>query len=630
MADKDFKVKQGLDVGIPVPIADGGTGQTTAENALNALLPVQTSFSGNFLKTDGTNVIWSSPSLQTGTTAQRPSSPSTNDLYFNTTLNAIEVYTQGNWYLTSLPPNIPTIGTATNIGTNRPYNNGSASVAFTTPTTKGVPNSYTVISSPGGYVATGTNSPITITGLQSAISYTYTVTASNEYGTSTASSASNSVTATTVPQTISVLSSSNTANIAYESAPSQVVSWTPAATGGSAIIDYTVTPSTGSPQTVSGTTATFTGLTTGSSYTYSITARNANGSSSVSSATSSLMAATVPQAPTIGTVTYTSGNNYADISFTPGNNGNSTVTSYTVTASSGGFTGTGSSSPVRISNLTPGAYTFTVTATNAIGTSLPSSSSSSIQYSKATGGTIYTSGSYTYHVFTASGTFTPYVSLTADVLVVGGGGSSGYDWGAGGGAGGLQGFTNQSITSAKAVTVGAGAAAPTVIGNGNNGNASQFGSLTASVGGGYGGGYSNGGGSGGSGGGASGRLSTAKTGGAGTSGQGNKGGNSVYHSNGGGGGAGEAGIDGGPGEYVSGRGGNGSSAYSSWGAATGTGENISGTYWYAGGGGSGTAGGNGGGGGTNKTYNAGMANTGGGSANVTPGGSGIVIVRYLS
>ena len=49
LADKDFKVKSGLDLGTPLPLTEGGTGQTSANNALNALLPVQTSAANKFL-----------------------------------------------------------------------------------------------------------------------------------------------------------------------------------------------------------------------------------------------------------------------------------------------------------------------------------------------------------------------------------------------------------------------------------------------------------------------------------------------------------------------------------------------------------------------------------------------------
>lgn len=43
----------------PVSIANGGTGQTTQANAINALLPSQTGYSGRFLSTDGTQAYWS-------------------------------------------------------------------------------------------------------------------------------------------------------------------------------------------------------------------------------------------------------------------------------------------------------------------------------------------------------------------------------------------------------------------------------------------------------------------------------------------------------------------------------------------------------------------------------------------
>ena len=43
-------------------IANGGTGQTTANNALNALLPSQGSSANKYLKTDGTNTSWAAAS----------------------------------------------------------------------------------------------------------------------------------------------------------------------------------------------------------------------------------------------------------------------------------------------------------------------------------------------------------------------------------------------------------------------------------------------------------------------------------------------------------------------------------------------------------------------------------------
>lgn len=79
MADKSFKIKDGLIVpslstaGIVktdssgnisssavLPISEGGTGQTTAGNALNALLPLQTGNDNKYLQTNGVSVQWNS------------------------------------------------------------------------------------------------------------------------------------------------------------------------------------------------------------------------------------------------------------------------------------------------------------------------------------------------------------------------------------------------------------------------------------------------------------------------------------------------------------------------------------------------------------------------------------------
>lgn len=49
------------DVTGALPIANGGTGQTSANNALNALLPSQGGNAGKFLKTDASNTSWDTP-----------------------------------------------------------------------------------------------------------------------------------------------------------------------------------------------------------------------------------------------------------------------------------------------------------------------------------------------------------------------------------------------------------------------------------------------------------------------------------------------------------------------------------------------------------------------------------------
>ena len=53
-----IETDQTLTLGEALPIASGGTGQTTASTALNALLPSQTGNVGRVLQTDGTDVSW--------------------------------------------------------------------------------------------------------------------------------------------------------------------------------------------------------------------------------------------------------------------------------------------------------------------------------------------------------------------------------------------------------------------------------------------------------------------------------------------------------------------------------------------------------------------------------------------
>jgi hypothetical protein len=287
---------------------------------------------------------------------------------------------------------------------------------------------------------------------------------------------------------------------------------------------------------------------------------------------------------------------------------------------------------------------------------------------------------FTARIFTSSGVFTPAFTGTIEVLVVAGGGGAGSDMGGGGGGGGVISNTAVSVTAGTpiTVTVGAGGSgAPAGTGGhattkGTNGANSVFGSLTA-VGGGAGGTsyYSFGnsfGNSGGSGGGGSGYNNsqtpalTTGTGfgaaGEGTAGQGNRGGfgRDSYYS-GGGGGAGGAGTDanatpnGGPGilnsildlplywggggggaSYSLSTGGNGGIGGGGGGAVGATTGGVGYNNGSPGGGGSpnsqtNTPGGNGGqftggGGGGGAHYN--FTNKGG------DGGSGIVIVRYIS
>jgi hypothetical protein len=51
--------------GTALPILNGGTGETTANAAFNALAPSQATNSGKYLTTDGTNTSWASVASST-------------------------------------------------------------------------------------------------------------------------------------------------------------------------------------------------------------------------------------------------------------------------------------------------------------------------------------------------------------------------------------------------------------------------------------------------------------------------------------------------------------------------------------------------------------------------------------
>ena len=284
---------------------------------------------------------------------------------------------------------------------------------------------------------------------------------------------------------------------------------------------------------------------------------------------------------------------------------------------------------------------------------------------KATGGSsIYTDGSYWYHIFNSSGTFTPTENLTTDYVVVAGGGGGGRRWdenlrgGGGGGAGGFRTSTDSATLSlteqSYAVTVGAGGAGGNTgnPGNGYKGSNSVLSTISA-TGGGYGGGFLNSGGTGGSAGGHGRDRTVAVT--AGNEGgytpvEGFAGGRAESGGNGtgcgGGGGAGAVGANGN--SSAAGNGGIGRSNTITNAALFGQ---LSGGNYYLAGGGGGTystggtqgTGGLGGGGAGSATETGtgghGTDNTGGGgggggggAGNASGvggnGGSGVVIIRY--
>ena len=278
----------------------------------------------------------------------------------------------------------------------------------------------------------------------------------------------------------------------------------------------------------------------------------------------------------------------------------------------------------------------------------------------ASGGTkISEPDGYTYHYFTSPGTFSGTTPFTVEYIVIGGGGAGsgqpgGNNYGGGGaGAGGWRTGSTPVTTSPYPITVGATKPAPPLSYSGAYGNPSSAFTIT-SEGGGSGGGYNqsptndyNGG----SGGGAPHYApSTVGLGNrvVGTAtpapAQGNNGGPGGGSASGGGGGGG--GVGGASGSSTGGNGGIGV-AFPTWTIppSYGTpGPNPTLRYFAGGGGGAGnSAGGSGGYGGggagaASANGTAGTLNTGGGGGSCGgngsltggPGGSGIIIVRYLT
>jgi len=266
----------------------------------------------------------------------------------------------------STVPGAPTIGAATILTST------SARVAFTAPANNGGASitGYTVTSTPGNIVASGTSSPITVLGLTPATSYTFKIVASNFVGDSAESAESNSITTPAadvfVPDAPTIgtatKTGSTTATLAFTA---------PANNGGAAIIGYigTSTPggiiasSTSSPMT-------FTGLTPATHYTFVVRAVNIVGSGPNSDSSNVINTDSAPPGPpTVGTAAKT-GATTATLAFTPPTVTNGqTIIGYTVDSTPIGGTGSGTTSPILVTGLTPAtAYRFKIRAVTSVNT----------------------------------------------------------------------------------------------------------------------------------------------------------------------------------------------------------------------------------------------------------------------
>ena len=264
--------------------------------------------------------------------------------------------------------------TATNVGTNRPYNNGAASLSWTLPSNSNPATLYTVTSTPATTTQTSTTTSLTFNGLSSATSYTFTVVPSNPNG-SGPSTTSSSITATTVPQAPTIGTATDVGtNVAWGNAQASVT-FTTNATGGSAITGYTVT-SSGS-QSASGTTSPIVvaGMTGGNNYSFTAVATNINGSSLPSNSTS-VTPTTVPGTPT--SVTAVAGVNQDTASWTAPDNGGKAITNYHVISTDGYNGDSGTATTITIADPAGNSLSYTVYATNANGNGLTSAASNSV------------------------------------------------------------------------------------------------------------------------------------------------------------------------------------------------------------------------------------------------------------
>lgn len=241
-------------------------------------------------------VVISNTTLQANTTYTVVVKAVMNDLW-KTESDILQTVAQdsGNFTTAADKPATPIITSATDVGTNRPYNNGAVSLAWSQPSGGATVTGYKIEYSVGPdhifYAILNSNTGNTTTsgtfaGLDANKNYKFYVTALSTSSSSDRSSPSSEVLITTVPDApsgVSAVAGDALANVSYNSVPSST-------NGGKNISFYRATSSPGSitatdvisPIEVGG-------LTNYTNYTFTVAAYNANGYSAESNASNQVM-----------------------------------------------------------------------------------------------------------------------------------------------------------------------------------------------------------------------------------------------------------------------------------------------------------------------------------------------------
>jgi hypothetical protein len=205
---------------------------------------------------------------------------------------------------------------------------------------------------------------VTFSGLTNGVAYTFTVAALESGGTTGPTASSNAVTPTGPP------SAPGSPVASAAESGSALVSWSvPSSNGGSPITGYVLTASPGGAtmqvQGGSTTSATFGGLSNGTTYTFTVAAVNALGTGPTATTGQAAVNSGVPDAPGAPAATPAADGSIT-VSWTAPSGNGSTVTGYTVTnvTTSQAVAASSTSYTFPASGLSRGtSYTFSVTAT---------------------------------------------------------------------------------------------------------------------------------------------------------------------------------------------------------------------------------------------------------------------------